>query len=257
MTPLPISAFIIARNEADRIGHTIESLRGLVAEIIVVDSGSTDDTVELSKELGAKTLFNEWPGYGPQKRFAEEQCQHDWLLNLDADEALSDELVEEIRRLFANGEPEHSGYFIRICEILPGEVRPTALGHSLSAVRLYDKRCGRYSDSTVHDRVHFERGNTSRLGHVIWHRSSRSLAHSVDKLNHYSSMQAEDMRARKRMPPFFAVRLVLEFPLAFCKAYFRRGYMFKGVPGFVNSMVYAFSRFIRLAKLDEAKRRKP
>src|SRR3712207_4928412 len=98
---LPLSVFIIARNEADRIGATIRAVRDLTDDLVVIDSGSTDGTQAVAEELGARVIFNAWPGYGPQKRFGEEQCRHDWILNLDADEELSPALREEIRSLFA------------------------------------------------------------------------------------------------------------------------------------------------------------
>ena len=89
---MPISCFIIARDEEQRIGRTIRSVIDWVDEVILIDSGSTDKTVEIANALGARTLFNKWPGYGPQKRFAEEQCSHDWVLNLDADEVVTQAL---------------------------------------------------------------------------------------------------------------------------------------------------------------------
>src|SRR5437764_957280 len=97
MTTLPISAFIIACNEADRIGRAIASVRGWVDEIIVIDSGSSDDTVKVAQSLGARVLTHAWPGYGLQKRFGEEQCKNRWLLNLDADEEVTPELAQEIQ----------------------------------------------------------------------------------------------------------------------------------------------------------------
>lgn len=252
---LPLSVFIIALNEADRIGHALESVRNLSDDIVVIDSGSTDDTPAVCEALGARVLFRAWSGYGLQKRYGEEQCRHDWLLNLDADEVASPELVAEIRALFASGMPEHQGHFLSMAEILPGECAPTRFSKVTRAVRLYDRRAGRYCESPVHDRVHFERGSLSALKGWVWHRSSRSLSHSVDKLNRYSTMQAEDMVARSRPLRWLGLRLVLEFPLAFGKAYFRRGYVLKGMPGFVNAIIYGFSRFLRVAKLDEARRR--
>src|SRR3712207_9123950 len=84
--PLPLSVFIIAHDEADRIGDTIRAVRDLTDDLLVVDSGSTDGTQAAAEALGARVIFNPWPGYGPQKRFAEDRCRHDWLLNLDADE---------------------------------------------------------------------------------------------------------------------------------------------------------------------------
>src|SRR3954468_12193530 len=103
--PLPLSIFIIAQDEADRIGNAIAAVRDLTDDLVVVDSGSTDGTQALAAELGARVIEREWPGYGPQKRFAEEQCQHVWLLNVDADEVVPPALAEEIRRLLRDGGP--------------------------------------------------------------------------------------------------------------------------------------------------------
>ena len=90
---IKISAFIITKNEAHRIAKSINSIKNIVDEIIVVDSGSNDDTVIIAEKLGAKVIFNEWPGYVKQKSFAESLCRHDWILNIDADEELTDKLV--------------------------------------------------------------------------------------------------------------------------------------------------------------------
>ena len=89
---LPISCFIIAQDEADRITNTIESVIDFVDEVIVIDSGSTDGTQDLARQLGCKVFFNKWNGYGPQKRFGEDCTKNEWLLNLDADEYLSDQI---------------------------------------------------------------------------------------------------------------------------------------------------------------------
>ncbi len=157
---LPLSVFIIARNEADRIGATIRAIRDLTDDLVVVDSGSTDGTQALAESLGARVIHNPWPGYGPQKRFAEEQCRHPWLLNLDADEVVPPDLAAEIRALFAAGEPSSPAWRIGIAEVFPGEDRPHPLAYTLSPVRLYRKDRGRYSPSPVHDRCRSRTGVT-------------------------------------------------------------------------------------------------
>src|SRR5829696_9538141 len=120
----PLSIFIISRDEADRIGDTIRAIRDLTDDLVVVDSGSSDGTQGIAEALGARVIHHPWPGYGPQKRFAEDQCRHLWLLNLDADEVVPPELEREIRALFAEGEPQSPAYRIGIAEIFPGEDRP-------------------------------------------------------------------------------------------------------------------------------------
>ena len=107
---LPISCFIIAKNEADRISKTIESVIDIVDEVIVIDSGSTDGTQNLVKELGCKVFFNKWKRFGPQKRFGED-CKNEWLLNLDADEYLSDEIKSEILQTFENNNDKYTIFF--------------------------------------------------------------------------------------------------------------------------------------------------
>lgn len=248
-TPLPLSVFIIAKNEGDRIADTIRSVKNIASEIIMVDSGSTDNTVEVAKAEGAKTFFNEWQGYGQQKRFAEEQCSNDWLLNLDADEIASDTLCEEIRALFEDGLEQHSGYTMRIYNMLPGETDVPSRTQMNTCLRLYNKNHARFSDSPVHDSVIVQQGSTAPLKSPVYHPSFRSLEHAISKLNRYSTMQAKDMIARGQRAT--ALRLYFEFPACFIKAYFFRLYIFRGTRGFSYAMTYAYSRFARLAKYLE------
>lgn len=252
---LPISVFIIAKNEADRIGAAMDSVRGWVDEIIVIDSGSQDETKVVAESKGARVLHHEWQGYGPQKRFGEEQCKHHWLLNLDADEVISPALAEEIRQIFLEGAtPKADGYELKIADCLPGQEFPGQFAHTTLAVRLYDKRKGRYADSTVHDRVHFLDGcKIKRLNARVYHHSIRSLGHAIDKLNSYTSMQADHMLARGKVRTWLALRLVMEPVFGFFKSYVLRLDCTRGMPGFINSVTYAYSRFVRLAKVYEAR----
>ncbi|MCP5145360.1 MAG: glycosyltransferase family 2 protein [Gammaproteobacteria bacterium] len=100
---LPISVFVIALNEADRIGRTLASVADWADEVIVIDSGSTDGTCDIARAAGARVISHDWPGYGQQKIFGEQQCRNRWLLNLDADEVVSPALADSIRS-FINGD---------------------------------------------------------------------------------------------------------------------------------------------------------
>lgn len=252
--PLPISVFVIARNEADRIGATLEAVRDLTDDLVVVDSGSNDRTVEIALGFGARVSHREWAGYGPQKRFAEEQCRHDWLLNLDADEVVSPNLANEISAYFQAGAgPPCDAYAIGIAEVFPGETRPHPWAYTLHPVRLYRRSRGRYSPSPVHDRVDLAAGATiGRLRHRIHHFSVRSLGDQVEKLNRYSDQQADDLDARGITIPTW--RALVEFPAAFFKAYIGRRHFVRGLYGFLTAMNYAIARHLRLAKHIERRR---
>ena len=250
---LPISIFIIAKNEADRIGDTISAVRHLSDDLIVVDSGSTDGTQDIAARLGARVVFNPWPGFGQQKRFAEDLCRHVWLLNLDADEVVPKDLAEEIEALFSPGEPPFEAYRLRIAEIFPGEAAPHPWAYSLVPVRLYRRDKGRYSPSPVHDRVDLLPGvREGELRGIVHHRSVRSLGDQIDKLNRYSDQQAADLEARNVSLPIW--RVFTEFPAAFIKAYLIRRHFMRGVYGFLTAMNYAISRHLRIAKHYERRR---
>ena len=149
---LPISCFIIAKNEEDRIGKAISSVKDIVEEIIVVDSGSVDKTENVVKDHNASFIFNEWEGFGPQKRFGEEQCKNDWLLNIDADEYLTDEIKDEIIQIF-NDQNHYNFFSMKVTPIYPNWKRPRLFSASHQCVRLYNKKFGRFSNSAVHDSV--------------------------------------------------------------------------------------------------------
>jgi glycosyltransferase involved in cell wall biosynthesis len=252
MPKLPISVFIITRNEADRIGAPIASVRAWADEIIVVDSGSEDETIKIAESQGARVLSHGWQGYGPQKRFAEDNCKNRWLLNLDADEEITPALAKEIHDLFAGGEPACVAYRFRVRDLLPGETKLAPMAHINFCIRLYNREHARFSASPVHDSVIVEKGRVGELKHPVLHRSFRSLAHAIEKINFYTTAQAENLLAKGMFLPH--LRLTLEFPVNFFKAYILRGYFLRGARGLTYAIVYAFARMVRIAKYLELKK---
>jgi glycosyltransferase involved in cell wall biosynthesis len=250
---LPLSIFIITKNEVDRLARTLLAVQALSDDIIVVDSGSTDGTQELAKKLGARVIHNDWIGYGPQKRFCEEQCRYDWMLNIDADEVVPPNLANEIITLFADGEPALDAYKIRIAEIFPGEGEPHPFAYALAPVRLYKKSIGRYSPSIVHDRVDLHvNARIGKLKGTIHHFSIRSIGDQLNKLNSYTDQQIIDLVKNNKSIPTW--RLFVEFSAAFFKAYILRRHIVRGVYGFMTAMNFAFYRWLRVAKDVERRR---
>lgn len=241
---VPVTCTIVACNEVDRISRAIESVRGLVDEVLVIDSGSTDGTVEVARGLGARVIEREWSGYGPQKRFAEDEARNDWILNLDADEWLSDELRDELRGLLAHP-PRASSYRMRVTLVYPHRDRPAPFANSTMCLRLYDKRVARFADSTVFDNVPEQR-DTEMLRGRIWHKSFRSLADVMRKELRYFELQAGEVR-KSRLK--LAIRLPLEFPWQFFRYYVLDRHMFGGLYGFAAASVIAHMRFMRLVIL--------
>ncbi|GIU67111.1 glycosyltransferase family 2 protein [Candidatus Phycosocius spiralis] len=245
-----LSIFIITKNEFDRLERTIAAVRDLSDDIVVIDSGSSDGTIELAQSLGARVIYNPWPGYGAQKRFGEDQCRHAWMLNIDADEVVTHELKEAIRSALSTDNQAPCAFKTDIIEMFPGEIHPHPWAFRISPVRLYHRDIGRYNTSPVHDRVDILPGTTvHHLAGMIEHRSVRSLGDELIKLNAYSDSQADDIDEKGRT--FSALRLILEFPLAFLKAYVTRRHCVRGLYGFMTAMNYAFFRYLRLAKYWE------
>lgn len=250
---LPISVFIIAKNEADRIAAVIDAVKNFADEILVIDSGSTDKTCEISSETGAKIMFNKWRGYGPQKIFGESQCRNKWILNIDADEEVSEKLADEIREIFKDKVQENFYAFrVKIVNKFRFEKEPKKLAYYYNQIRLYNKDFAGFKDSTIHDSVELrvkDKGKIGQLKNIIYHQSFRSFEHWIEKINSYSSMQALD--SFKKGKNASIVKVFLVAPVAFLKAYLVRRYFIYGFEGFVYSSLFAFSRFAKVIKTRE------
>lgn len=246
----PISVFIICKNEADRIQYAINGVKDWVDEIIVVDSGSTDDTIQFAKKLGATLVaYNEWKGYGPQKCYAEKLCKNDWILNLDADEECSEEMRQEIIDLFATHNLTHSAYVSKIMPIPRLSGKRFKYGPCLRAIRFYNKNLAGFDNSIIHDSVRIKSGTQGKLNAILYHRPFRSFKHAVEKINYYTTLQAEDMFARKRNPS--VLRILLEPFGTFFKSYFINLHFLWGVEGILEAFIYSFARTLRLIKAKE------
>ncbi len=247
---LPISVFIIALDEADRIARTIESVRDWVDEVIVIDSGSTDDTVKIAESLGARVEFREWTGYGPQKVFGETLCRNDWLLNLDADEVITPALRDETAALFAGATPPAPLYRIKVTTVYPHHAAPRFLAECKNIIRLYDRRVAGFPDHPTWDAITPPPGaSVGQLRAPCLHYTWRGVGHYMEKINSYTSMQAE----HQPLKPFWllVLQLVLGIPLDFLKAYLLRRHITGGSFGFIVSGMFAVSRFLKTAKMIE------
>jgi hypothetical protein len=173
------------------------------------------------------------------------------LLNLDADEEITPAMENEIRTLFANGTPSAPAYIFQIRDLLPGEKKLALGAHTDFRIRLYDRKKARVRAVPTIDPVDIAKdaGEAVMLKSPVLHRSFRSYAHAIEKMNNYTTVQAKFMQAKGLK--FAEFRLVIEFPVAFIKAYILRGYALRGTRGFAFSIFYAFSRVTRVVKYIE------
>jgi len=241
---LAISCFIITKNEEDRIEKAISSVIGLVDEIVIIDSGSIDKTEKLSKNLGAKFIFNEWKGFGPQKRFGEDQCKNDWILNLDADEYLSEKIKKEITDIFNNKNNKYNFFSMKVVPIYPNWNKPRLLSAHHQCVRLYNKKIGRFSNSAVHDSVITGNSEIYYLKNIILHNSVRSFRHLIEKENSYINLQSKTLNKKNKI--ILLIRLIFEFPLAFIKYYIIRRHFTGAITGLVTALILAYFRWKRV-----------
>ncbi|MFT6106266.1 MAG: glycosyltransferase involved in cell wall biosynthesis [Rickettsiales bacterium] len=258
MKKLPISVFIITKNEADRITPIIQSVIDLVEEVLVIDSGSTDETVKISEDLGAKTFYNKWQGYGQQKVFGENLCKNKWILNIDADEEVSAKLAEEIRSLFENNrQDQFIGYRIKIVNKFFGEKKPNKWAYFYNQLRLYNKEFCGFKDSSVHDSVIVKESGNGQIGqlkNIIAHQSFRSIEHWIEKINSYSSMQAADAFDKGKNVSILKILITPFF--AFLKGYFVRRYFIYGFNGLIYSYIFSFGRLMKLVKIRQINNKK-
>jgi glycosyltransferase involved in cell wall biosynthesis len=248
MSRLPVSCFIIAKNEADRIERTIHSVEPWVDEVIVVvDTSSTDDTAAIAQAARARVILQPWLGFGGQKRFAEEQCHHKWVFNLDADEVVPPELRSEIVELFRSGVPEHAAYGIPVHVVYPGQTKPRVWARDNWYVRLYNREIVRFRDSNVHDAVITDGHIVGHIEAPIHHFSIRSFDHMWTKLNERMALSAAHATGRSRTLTFG--RLAIEFPLNLYKYYIVRRHFTGGMMGVRYAAIQSWFRVVKVYRL--------
>jgi glycosyltransferase involved in cell wall biosynthesis len=248
---LPISCFIIAKNEADRIARTIQSVRSWVDEVVVVDSESSDNTVAVARQEGARVVTQPWLGFGGQKRFAEDQCRNDWLFNIDADEVVTRELQLEIAGLFEPGLPSFVAYGMPIHLIYPGNVRPRVWARDHWYVRLYDRRLVRFRDSAIHDSVVTNDHRIGALRASVHHHSMRSFEDMKRKLDEraWLSVKYADPHSTAPLLP----RLITEIPMNFFKYYIGRVHFTGGITGLRYAAIQSWYRYLKIYRMQRAR----
>ena len=244
-----LSLVIITRDAAALLPDCIASAR-FADEVLVVDSGSSDDTVAVAQRLGARIIHQDWLGYGPQKRFAALQAKHDWVLSLDADERLTPELAASIEAALST--PTAAAYALPRRNRFLGRWLRHGEGYPDWCLRLFDRRRANWSEDAVHEKLETD-GPVVRLAGDLLHESEQGLADYLAKQDHYTGLQAERMfRDGKR---FRAWRMLTSPVARFLKFYFlRRGFL-DGVPGLVHIMIGCWNSFIKYAKLLDLLRR--
>jgi glycosyltransferase involved in cell wall biosynthesis len=248
-TQVKVSAVIITYNEERILRKTLSKLYWC-DEIIVVDSHSTDKTLAICHEFGCKVFLRSFDGYGAQKRFAVSRAKNDWLLCVDADEVLSDELVAEIIASLQDT-PTVSGFSLPMNMIFLNKEFTHGKESGRYFLRLFNKQLGGISEDKVHEKLHVE-GTVVKMKNTIYHYSYTSVQQYMEKLNRYSRYSAEIAFSKGKTKSVWAV--LFSLPFNFCKYFFIERNCLNGWKGFywsVFSTYYHFAKYIKLKELNQ------
>ena len=228
-----ISAIVITRNEAANIGACLDSL-AFCDEHIIVDCGSTDETVDIARQKGARVEFHEWRGFGPQKNYALSLATRAWVLSLDADERVTPELAAAIEAAIATGGAD-ACEFPRLSSFCGRQIRHSGW-YPDYVLRLFRRDQGRFDDVAVHERVMCE-GVVRRLRPPLIHHPVVRLEDALERLDRYSTAKAEMMVASGRRVSFFSG--IGHGLVSFLRAYVWRAGFLDGAEGFLLAVFTA------------------
>lgn len=244
---IPFTVTVITFNEERNIRDCLESV-SWAPHIVVIDSGSTDRTVEIAREFTDHVTVTDWPGHVQQKNRAVEQAPTDWILSLDADERVSPEMRVEVEAAMAS-EPTVAGFsFPRRTRYLGQWIRHGGW-YPDRKLRLFDRRRARWGGTNPHDHVEADGPVTERFGDIL-HYTYRDMKHHLEVIDFFTDIAARerDLAGRKRWP---VLGMLFNPPFKFCKMYFlQRGYR-DGFAGFVVAGLGALYVFLKDAKLWE------
>lgn len=244
---LPLSAVFIVRNEEAKLPRALASVRWC-DDIVVVDSGSTDGTLDICRRFGARVFQLDFDGFGRQKRYAVEQARYDWILSLDADEVVTDELAEEIRTLLLQGGIAFAGFRIPRSLVFLGALLRYGGEYRKPVLRLFDRTKGSFDQARVHESVQLA-GPTETLEGQILHYSYQTVHEYFEKFNRYSSLAAEELSQRGKTVSLWSI--ILRFPFEFLRNYIFRGFFLDRYRGFMWAFFSSFYPVVKYMKLRE------
>ncbi|MBC7802876.1 MAG: glycosyltransferase family 2 protein [Candidatus Parcubacteria bacterium] len=243
--PLRLSVVLITQNAAAQLPDCLASV-AFADEVVVIDSGSNDDTVALAERYGARVVAKEWLGFGRQKQFAVEQASNDWVLCLDADERVSPELAASLVRILES--PAAAVYRMARRNRFLGRWLRHGEGYPDWSARLFDRRHARWSDDTVHEKLLYAVSPGTLEGELL-HESAEDLGRYLEKQNRYSSLAAVELHRRGRQAS--VATLLLSPMVRFFKFYVMRLGFLDGFPGLVHISIGCMNSFMKYAKLVE------
>ena len=247
---VPFSAVYITRNAERRLGESLSSV-AFADEILIVDSGSSDSTLKIAEQFGARIIQKEWMGFGAQKAFAVKNATHDWVLSLDADEVLTPELAKSIQDFLQNP-PALAARFAR-ANVFLGRILRHGEGYPDWTLRLFERHAAYWSEDVVHEKVIFT-GTPATLKGDLIHHSADVLAAYIAKQNRYTTLLAE--AAVEEGATASAAKLILSPFFRFVKFYFfRRGFL-DGVPGLIHILIGCTHSLMKHAKIWEKSQKK-
>ena len=252
MNPVRLSVTIITFNEEKNIRDCLESVKW-ADEIIVVDSFSTDKTVEICKQYTDKVIQRNWPGHLEQKQFALEQADGDWILSLDADERLSAASRKEIQDEVINGIPSADGYIFPRRSYYLGKWINYGGWYPDSKLRLVRKGAAYWGGTNPHDKL-IPNGSTRNLKNDILHYVYRDIAHQLETVDNFSRIAAEIWQEQGKQ--FHLISLFIKPFASFLTTYFWKLGILDRMPGLIISGITSYYVFLKHAKLWELQRKK-
>ena len=245
---MAISAVIITKNEAHIIGTTLNTLKGVVDEVIIVDSGSTDETISICKSFGATVIETKWDGYGANKNKGIDAATNDWILNIDADEALDETLRRSIQQ--TNLRDENTVYEFNFKNFFCGKWIRFGEWAGDKHIRLFNRKKIRWNSAAVHESLTTDSDTVAvQLKGNILHYTTNDLDEYISKTTMYAKLNAEKYFAKGKKAGFFKLRMAPGF--TFLQHYILRLGFLDGWEGYLIARTTGWYTFLKYSFLKE------